>query len=81
MKKLIKMIKNSVECKNSKYVSYDKYSVKNSKCWKSQDAIYKYAQLSTDESKISYQQYLDLTADYLDWASIKGWEKIHRRKK
>ncbi|HCN49796.1 MAG TPA: hypothetical protein DIT10_12005 [Chryseobacterium sp.] len=79
--KLIKMIKNSVECKNSKYVSYDKYSVKNSKCWKSQDAIYKYAQLSTDESKISYQQYLDLTADYLDWASIKGWEKNPQKKK
>ncbi|MCD1115994.1 glycoside hydrolase family 19 protein [Chryseobacterium turcicum] len=79
--KLIKMIKNSVECENSKYINYDKYSIKDSKCWKSLDAIYKYAQLSTDESKISYQQYLDLTDDYLEWPSIKGWEKNRQKKK
>lgn len=79
--KLIKMIKNSVECKNSKYINYEKYSIKNSKCWESQDSIYRYAQLSTDESKISYQQYLDLTSDYLNFSSVKGWEKSPQKKK
>lgn len=79
--KIIQMIENSVECKNSEYANYDKYSIKNSKCWTSFDALYKYANLSTNESQISYQQFLDITDDYLTWTSIKGWEKSKSKKK
>lgn len=79
--KLITMIKNIVECKNSKFKNYDKYSIKNSFAWKSHDSVYKYAVLNTDEAKISYQQYLDLTDNYLSWLSIKGWEKSHDKKR
>lgn len=72
--KLISMIKNSVKCEKSKYLNYDKYSIKTSKCWSLHDAIYKYAVVGTDESKDSYKQYLKLTEDYLNFSSVKGWE-------
>ncbi|SDM38567.1 glycoside hydrolase family 19 protein [Chryseobacterium taihuense] len=71
--KLVKMIKK-VDCKNSTFVNFENYFIKNSECWKLHDAVFKYANLNTNESKECYQRYLDLTANYLNWSSIKGWE-------
>lgn len=72
--KLIQMIKNSVRCINSNYMNYDQYSIKKSQCWELHDPLYLYAVLNTSESRDCYKQYLNLTNDYLNWPSIKGWE-------
>lgn len=71
--KLIKMIKQ-VNCENVEFINFESYSVKKSQCWKLHNAVFKYANLNTAESKECYQRYLDLTANYLNWSSTKGWE-------
>lgn len=79
--KLISMIKNSIECKNSNYSSYSSYSIKRSKCWDLYAPIYLYAALNTNESKDCYRRYLELTDNYLSWSTIKGWENDKTGKK
>ena len=76
--KLISMIKK-ITCKKTKFENYNVYSIKKSKAWDGHDSVYKYAKLNTTESKDCYQRYLDLTADYLTWSSVKKSKETKNR--
>lgn len=77
--KLVQMIGNTV-CSNANYVNYDAYLIRNSRCWELHDAVYKYAVLNTNESRDCYIQYLALTEGYLNWSSIRGWERNNEKR-
>ncbi|WP_345492596.1 hypothetical protein, partial [Orbus sasakiae] len=76
--KLISMM-DKFECNNINYESL--YSIFTSRCFDLHDAVFKYANLNTTESKECYSKYLSLTENYLSWSSINGWESDIVKKK
>lgn len=71
--KLIAML-TQLKCNNFEYNKLE-YLMRDSRCIKLHDAVFKYARLNTSESKECYSKYLLLTQNYLEWSTITGWEK------
>ena len=78
-KKLINMI-SKIDCLKVRFnnLKDNNYSIKKSKAWNINDAVYKYAALNTHESNECYLRYLELTRDY---SKLPNGEKKDNKKK
>ena len=81
-KKLINMI-SKIDCLKVRFnnLKDNNYSIKKSKAWNINDAVYKYAALNTHESNECYLRYLELTRDYSKLPNGEKKDNIIKRRK
>ena len=81
-KKLINMI-SKIDCLKVRFnnLKDNNYSIKKSKAWNINDAVYKYAALNTHESNECYLRYLELTRDYSKLPNGEKKDNIIKRRR
>ena len=81
-KNLINMI-SKIDCLKDRFnnLKDNNYSIKKSKAWNINDAVYKYAALNTHESNECYLRYLELTRDYSKLPNGEKKDNIIKRRR